>query len=75
MNLETMTIILLALGCLPYRLSRYQRGRTRRWQVEALFWHLWVERQGRGRQAWRLTVPAVRRLADAIWAALRQLLS
>lgn len=74
MNLETMTLILLALGCLPYRLSRYQCGRTRRWQVEALFWRLHCERQGRNGRTWRLTVPAIRRLADAVWAALRQLL-
>lgn len=74
MNVETMTLILLALGCLPYRLSRYQRGRTRRWQVDALFWRLQVERRGRSLRLWRLTAPAIRRLADAVWAALRQLL-
>lgn len=80
MTLETLTLILLVAGLIPWHISRRTVGRrpnlATRWQVYALFWRLTVERpQGRSRRtvAWRLTIPLLPRLSDAIWAALRQL--
>lgn len=78
MTLETLTLILLVAGLIPWRISRRTVGRRphlrTRWQVYALFWRLTVERpQRRGRATWQLTVPLIQRLAGAIWSALRRL--
>jgi hypothetical protein len=63
MTLETLTLILLVAGLIPWHISRRTVGRrpnlATRWQVYALFW--------------RLTIPLIQRLSDAIWAALRRL--
>jgi hypothetical protein len=80
MTLETLTLILLVAGLIPWHISRRTVGRRPnlaiRWQVYALFWRLTVERpQRRSHQhaTWRLTIPMIQRLSDAIWAALRRL--
>jgi hypothetical protein len=80
MTLETLTLILLIAGLIPWHISRRTVGRrpnlATRWQVYALFWRLTVERsqrRSRRRVSWRLTVPLIQRLSDAIWAALRRL--
>ncbi len=82
MTLETLTLILLITGLIPWHISRRTVGRRphlrTRWQVYAIFWRLIVERpQGRGRQRanWRLTVPLIQCLADAVWTALRKLVA
>lgn len=77
----TLTLTLLVLGLAPHHISR-QVVRSRRvgarrfvrYQVQALFWRLTIDCPPRGRRRWRLTVPAIRRLADAVWAALRSLI-
>lgn len=81
MTLETLTLILLVAGLIPWHISRRTVGRGPRlrthWQVYALFWRLTVDRpRRRGRQptTWRLTVPLIRRLSDAVWAALHRLM-
>lgn len=80
MILETLTLILLVAGLIPWHISRRTVGRrpnlATRWQVYALFWRLTVERpQRRSRRplTWRLTIPLIPRLSDAIWDALRRL--
>lgn len=80
MTPETMTLILLIAGLIPWHISRRTTGRRpnqrTRWQVYAIFWRLTLERpqrRNRGRTTWRLTIPLIRRLADAVWTAVRQL--
>lgn len=80
MTLETLTLILLVAGLIPWHISRRPIGRrpnlAMRWEVYALFWRLTIERparRSRRRAAWRLTIPLIQRLSDAIWAALRRL--
>ena len=82
MNLDTLTLTLLVLGFTPHHISRrvvHSRriGERRfvRYQVQALFWRLTIVCPPRGRRRWRLSVPAIRRMADAVWAALRSLLA
>lgn len=71
---------LIALGCVPWLVSRNEsprRGKRRAlvtWQVRALFWSLTVKRPvGGGRPVWRLTIPLIHKLSKAVWAALRKL--
>jgi hypothetical protein len=80
MTLETLTLILLVAGLIPWHISRRIVGRrpnlATRWQAYALFGRLTVEcpqRRSRRSIAWRLTIPLLPRLSDAIWAALRRL--
>ncbi len=89
MNFDALTLILLVLGFIPHHLSRtvipsqrssQRSGRSRRsgrlvrYQIHALFWRLTIDCPAHGRRRWRFTLPVIRRLADAVWAALRSLL-
>ena len=81
MNTEWMMWVLLGVGCAPYLVRRHmvvrRRGRRQevvvRWQVQAIFWRLTLERPVRGRATWTVTVPLIQHLSKAVWAALRQL--
>lgn len=81
MNLDPLTLfLLLALGFIPWRVSRRTLGRRprlhTRWQFDALFWRLTVTRtRGRRQADLRLTIPLIQRLAAAVWAALRSLVA
>lgn len=81
MNIQTLTITLLVLGFTPHHISRRvvrscRLGERRyiRFQIHAIFWRLTIDCPARGPRRWRLTIPAIRRLADAVWAALRNLI-
>lgn len=43
-----------------------------RWQVQAIFWRMTLERPARGWATWVVTVPLIQHLRKAVWAALRQ---
>ena len=51
-----------------------KRQRLLRLEVRAIFWRLMVERPPRGRVAWRLRVPLIERVQQAVWAAVQGLL-
>ena len=73
MTVEQMTIALLVLGLVPLYISRSAvRGKRSQvyWQIHATFWRLTIHSSRPGRKTWKLTVPLIRRLASAIWAAL-----
>lgn len=80
MNTEWMMWMLLGVGCAPYLVRRQvvvrRRGRRQevvvRWQMQAIFWRLTLERPARGRAMWVVTVPLIQHLRKAVWAALRQ---
>ena len=81
MTFQTLTLILFLLGFVPHHVSRRilrsrRKGRRYvvRYQVYAIFWRLTVDCPRGGRATWRLSVPLIRRLADAVWAAVRKLL-
>lgn len=80
MNVEWMVWVLIGLGCVPWLVQRTvtaRRGHRRVdvvWDVRALFWSLTIRRQRRGGTSWRFTAPLIRRLSDAVWAALRKLI-
>jgi hypothetical protein len=82
MNTELWMWILAGAGCLPWWISRrvvtVRVGRRRRHllrlEVRAIFWQLTVERPPRGRVAWRLRVPLIERVQQAVWAAVQGLL-
>ena len=81
MSLDSISLVLFALGFVPWHVSRrVVRSRRQgqrylvRYQVIAVFWRLTVDCPAHGRHSWRLTVPLVRRLADAVWAATRSLI-
>lgn len=81
MSIENISLILFALGFVPWHVSRrVVRSRRKgqrylvRYQVSAMFWRLTVDHPAHERCNWRLTVPLVRRLADAVWAATRSLI-
>ncbi len=81
MSLESVSLVLFTLGFVPWHASRrIVRSRRKgqrylvRYQVNAIFWRLTVDHPAHGSCAWRLTVPLVRRLADAVWAATRSLI-
>jgi hypothetical protein len=81
MNAEVIFWGTIVAGFIPWWVSRRMtetrvRGRHRtdvEWRVQAIFWRLTVRRPGRGRRSWQLSVPLIRRLADAVWAAVRKL--
>ena len=64
----------LAIGLAPYRIERrWTRGRTHITEMEALFWALTIQRRPGGRRDWTLTVPLLKRLRSAAWAAVEKL--
>ncbi len=81
MNAEVIFWGLIVAGFIPWWVSRRMvetrvRGRRRTnvtWRVQAIFWRLTVRRVKPGRHAWQVSVPLIRRSADAIWAAARKL--
>ena len=81
MNAEVVFWGLIIAGFIPWWVSRRitetrVRGRRRtdmEWRFQAVFWRLTVRRPGRGHRSWQLSVPLIRRMADAIWAAVRKL--
>jgi hypothetical protein len=79
MTIETLTLILLVAGLVPYHVSRtverYGANRRVYWQVRAVFWLLTIARPTRGRSSWCFTMPLIQKLATAIWKALRHLVS
>ena len=82
MNTELWIWIWMGVGCLPWWVSRRvvtagagrRRRRLLRLEVRAIFWRLVVEQPPQGRVAWRLHVPLIERLQQAVWAALQGLL-
>jgi len=82
MNADVIFWGLIVAGFIPWWVSRgvtetRVRGQRRtnvEWRFQAIFWRLTVCRPGRGRLSWRLSVPLIRRPADAIWAAVRKLM-
>lgn len=82
MNTEVMMWILVGVGFLPFWINRRvvtvrvgrRRRRLLRLEVRAIFWRLTVERPSRGRVAWRLRVPLIERVQQAVWAAVQGLL-
>ena len=81
-NTEVMMWILVGMGCLPFWINRRvvvvrvgrKRRRLLRLEVRAIFWRLTVERPPRGRVAWRLRVPLIEHVPQAVWAAVQGLL-
>jgi len=67
--------IWLALGFIPYHIEKKCLTRGRRLLVvRALFWSLTVQSTGRSRRrTWKLRIPLIERLRDAIWAAIDRL--
>lgn len=64
----------LAVGFVPYRIERRcLAGGSRRLEVRALFWSLRVHWRRSGRLDWKLSVPLIERLRDAVWAAVTRL--
>lgn len=81
MNADVIFWGTIVAGFIPWWVSRRVteirvRGRRRtnvEWRVQALFWRLTVQRARPGRHSWQVSVPLIRRLADAVWAAVRKL--
>lgn len=73
MNAHEIWIWLVA-GVIPYRIERRWLAQgIRTLEIRALFWSLAVRRQRQGRRDWKLSVPLIERLRDAVWAALMRL--
>jgi hypothetical protein len=66
--------IWLAVGLVPYRVARkHLAGGVRILEVRALFWSLNVRLRRSGRHDWRVYIPLVEQLRDAVWAAVMRL--
>ena len=64
----------LAVGFVPYRIERRcLAGGGRKLEIRALFWTLMVHWRRSGRHDWKLSVPLIERLRDAVWAAVTRL--
>ncbi len=77
MNSEQLVPTLLALGLIPWHISRHwvSYGHKRRagWRIYATFWRLTIDPTPKGHRNWRFTVPLIQRLSSAIWAAVKDL--
>jgi hypothetical protein len=64
----------LAVGFVPYHVERQCLAcGSRKLEVRALFWSLRVHWRRSGRHDWKLSVPLIERLRDAVWAAVTRL--
>jgi hypothetical protein len=72
---ESVMWFWLVPGFVPYHIEKKCLTRGRRLLVvRALFWSLTVQSTGWGRsRTWKLRVPLIERLRDAIWAAVDRL--
>ena len=70
MNISQVDIrILLALGFVPYYISRKRLADgSRRVQIRALFWSFETRKPPKGPRSWTLHVTLIERLRDAVWA-------
>lgn len=77
MNAEQITIILIVLGLIPFRISFRKFGSSsyrKNIQVQAAFWYFTINQPSRRSTHWCLSVPLIRRLIATIWAALKSLI-
>jgi hypothetical protein len=66
--------IWLAMGVVPYSIKcKHLRGGVRTVEMRALFWSLSVRLRRSGRHDWRVYVPLVEQLREAVWAAIMRL--
>lgn len=71
---KRMVWIWLAVGMVPYSIKRkHLKGGVRTVEMRALFWSLNVRLRRSGRHDWRVYIPLVEQLREAVWAAILRL--
>jgi hypothetical protein len=66
--------IWIVVGLLPYRVKwQSLTNGVCTLEMRALFWSLAVRLRRSGRHDWKLSVPLIERLRDAVWAAVMRL--